>query len=66
MVNPDRPGLPSLNARTIVMEWHARFCPSCDPHTLARDRLLDAGHEIVRDRHAPHGHTGLLWATRGH
>lgn len=54
------------HVRTIVIDWYARFCLSSDPHTIARDRLLDAGYEIGRDRPSPHEHTGPLWATRGH
>jgi FkbM family methyltransferase len=59
------PRLPSLSARTIVMEWHARFCPSSDPHAMVRDLLLAADYEIVRDQVSPHALTGLLWVTRG-
>ena len=58
------PLLSSLGARAIVMEWHARFCPSSNPHTMARDLLLDGGYEIGRDQVSPHGLTGLLWAVR--
>jgi len=60
------PRLPGLGARTIVMEWHARFCPSSNPHAMARELLLDAGYEIEGDQPSPHGLTGVLWATRGH
>jgi hypothetical protein len=48
-----------------VMEWHARFCPSSDPHAMVRDLLLAADYEIVRDQVSPHALTGLLWVTRG-
>ena len=58
------PRVRSLKAHTIVMEWHARFCPSPDPYAAARDHLLHAGYEIVLDIPSAHGSTGLLWITR--
>jgi FkbM family methyltransferase len=59
------PRLPSLGARTIVIEWHARGAPDPDPHAAALGLLERAGYLIHLDEvDPPHGHTGLVWATR--
>ena len=58
------PRLPTLRARTIVMEWHARFCPSTEPYAAARELLLGAGYRVFLDRPSDHMQTGLLWVGR--
>jgi FkbM family methyltransferase len=59
------PRLPSLGACTIVIEWHARGAPDPDPHAAALGLLERAGYLIHLDEvDPPHGHTGLVWATR--
>lgn len=57
--------LAELQARVLVMEWHWRFAPVPDAHTAALTFLTGAGYEIHHDRvDSPHGHTGLVWASR--
>jgi FkbM family methyltransferase len=57
------PRMATLDARVIVMEWHALRSPTPDPRTAARTLLEAAGYAVVADR-ATAASEGLMWAKR--
>jgi FkbM family methyltransferase len=58
------PRLPELQARTVVLEWHARQSPEPDAPGHASRLLADAG--FVHQYHEPRrfDSNGLLWTWR--
>lgn len=58
------PRLGDLEARAVVLEWHAMGCAEDDPRAAALQRLAAAGYEHVQETENL-GHTGLVWAWRG-
>lgn len=57
------PRLPQLEAWAIVMEWHARGCPTDDPCGHASEVLGAAGY-VHQRRGDACASNGLLWAWR--
>lgn len=60
----DDPRLRELSARVIVLEYHARGCPSADPREAAQSRLASVGYEIIHSAQKPAVGRGLLWGWR--
>ncbi|MGZ4268999.1 MAG: FkbM family methyltransferase [Solirubrobacteraceae bacterium] len=58
------PRLPELQARAVVVEWHARESPEPDAHGHASRLLADAGFVHQHDEGGRFGSNGLLWTWR--
>jgi FkbM family methyltransferase len=57
------PRLADLQARAIVLEWHASACPEPDARAAALARLAAAGYTGVHESE-DFGYRGLVWAWR--
>jgi FkbM family methyltransferase len=57
------PRLADLQARAIVLEWHAAACPEPDARATALGRLAAAGYTGVHESE-DFGYRGLVWAWR--
>jgi FkbM family methyltransferase len=53
-----------LAARVVVLEYHARGCPTCDPRRAAEDALGDAGYAVYPGTAKPLFGAGLLWGIK--
>lgn len=57
----DDPRFRTLEARVIVVEYHAHLCPEPDPGTAAARRLEAAGYATEAGNTKPAFGAGLLW-----
>ncbi len=57
------PRLTDLQARAIVLEWHAAACPEPDARAAALERLAAAGYTGLHESE-DFGYRGLVWAWR--
>jgi FkbM family methyltransferase len=58
------PRFHELRARAVVLEYHARGCPSDDPQGLAEQALRAGGYDLIRAGQKPAFGAGVLWAWR--
>jgi FkbM family methyltransferase len=53
-----------LEARIVVLEYHAEGSPDPDPAAAAEQLLADAGYRVFHSRRKPAFGAGLLWGVR--
>jgi FkbM family methyltransferase len=60
------PRLARLEARVVVMEWHALGCPDPDPASAAAGLLARAGYDGLHSVPGRFPSCGTIWAWRAH